>query len=125
MNKEKKTDKGVHVIDNTKPQAQEPDVAGAAKAALAALSPEQCKEILQDLGLIKLRANGPDPRKLFAIAKKKLYARMPEIKGIVDGCAFPTACAITVGVDPEGFFFANLKRVRNKYAPRKSTTSSS
>lgn len=122
-NKDKKKEKkngngnGVEVVDET--------AEGKAKAALEALSEEQRAEVLKELGITtrkprEKKDTGPSPSELFSAAKEKLYNKMPDIKGIVDGCEFPSAFAVTVGVDPEGLFFADLKRVRNKYGPRKS-----
>lgn len=118
MEMSKNKDNGVHVIDTTE-QAPKVDV----KAALEALSTEERAELLQSLGFTQRKARekkdqGPDPRELFQAAREKLYKQMPEIKGIVEGCEFPSSFAVTVGVDPQGLFFANLKRVRNKYGPR-------
>jgi hypothetical protein len=125
-NKEKKKNNEVKVIDETPPEAE--NSAEAAKAALAALSEEERAAVLKELGITtrkprEKKDTGPSPSELFKAAQEKLYNKMPAIQGIVDECEFPSSFAVTVGVDPEGLFFASLKRVRNKYGPRKSDDS--
>ena len=128
--KKNRKDNGVHVIDTTEDKAPEPavteDSATTAKAALEALPADQRATILKEMGFIQKKSGkkdkGPDPKKLFAAAKEKLFNQMPVIKGIVDECTFPGSFAVTVGVDPEGLFFANLKRIRVKYGPRSKST---
>jgi hypothetical protein len=102
------------------------DTAGqsVARSALDALSDEQKADLLKDMGFTKRKARekkdkGPDPKQLFTEATERLFNKMPEIKGILDGCDFPASVAVTVGLDPEGLFFADLKRVRKKYGKRK------
>ena len=113
----------VKVQDNT-PEGGNGKDAETAKAALEALSEEQRAAVLKEMGFTQRKARekkdkGPDPKELFTQATEKLFNKMPEIKTILDGCDFPASVAVTVGVDPEGLFFANLKRVRAKYGPRK------
>ena len=126
--KDAKKDNGVHVTDNAPDEpgdnGNDLNVHLDAKTALEALTDEQRAELLKEMGFTQRKTRekkdkGPDPRELFHAAQARLYIQMPEIKGIVDGCDFPSSFSVTVGVDPEGLFFANLKRVRNKYGPRK------
>jgi len=121
-NKDKK-ENGITVIDKTKDSGNGKDSAAQARAALEALPEEERAAILKDLGFSprkprEKKDKEPDPRDLFRQATEQLYSRMPEIKSIVEGCSFPSSFAVTVGVDPDGLFFATLKRVRNKYGPR-------
>jgi len=128
--KEKK-DNGVHVIDKTGKKEAKPSTedvqpsAEKARVALAALSEEERAAVLKDMGFSARKvkgANGPDPSKLFKEASEKLFAKMPEIKNTLEGCTFPGSFSLTVGVDPKGLFFSNLRRVREPYGPRKSKT---
>lgn len=118
--KEKK-DNGVHVIDNTKEskKATVQSKSELARAALDALPEDERAAILKEMGFSARKSNGPDPRKLFREASERLFAKMPEIKDTLESCTFPGSFALTVGVDPKGLFFSNLKRVRTPYGPRK------
>jgi len=121
MAKDKKN--GITVIDNTKDSG---NGAETAKAALEALSDEQRAELLKDMGFTQKKARekkdkGPDPRELFKAAAEKLSVEAPTICNLLN--EFPGPVAVTFERDPDGAFSANVKRVRNKYGPRKSKDS--
>jgi hypothetical protein len=112
----------VKVKDNSKDSGNGKE---SLKAALEALPEDERAEFLKGLGFTQRKTRekkdkGPDPKVLFTAATEKLFHKMPEIKGILDGCDFPASMSVTVGTDSEGLFFADLKRVRKKYGPRKS-----
>jgi hypothetical protein len=117
-----KKDNGVHVIDKTKKKAtirsEEKTTSEIARAALEALPEEDRAAILKEMGFSKKASNGPSPKSLFQDASKRLFAKMPEIKNTLDGCAFPGPFSVTLGVDDKGLFFSNVKRVRTPYGPR-------
>lgn len=126
-NKEKKN--GITVIDKTE-EVVESEVSVAspdeAKAVLEALTDEQRAELLKDMGFTQKKAakkkdEGPTPKELFNAAAEKLGEQAPAICTALT--EFPGAVAVTFAVDPDGVFSANVKRVRNKYGPRKSKNS--
>ena len=87
------------------------------RAALNALSSEEREAIIQEMGG-KPRKTKKTMEDAFNTSLEVLYSAMPKFQETLEGCAFPCAVALTVGIDKDGFFFANAKRIRAKYGPR-------
>lgn len=123
---EKKKDNGVHVIDKTPDGGNGKDTEDAARAALEALSEEQRAAVLKEMGFTQRKTRekkdkGPDPKVLFDAATEKVGEQAVTICNLL--AEFPGPVAVTFERDPEGVFSANVKRVRNKYGPRKGKDS--
>jgi len=119
-----KKDKKVKVIDSTK--TAEPVPEQAAKDALAALSDEQKAAVLKDMGYTphKPRAKkdtGPSPKELFLAAAEKLGAQAVNVCNALN--EFPGPVSVTFERSADEVYSASVKRVRNKYGPRKSKDS--
>jgi hypothetical protein len=124
MSKNKKNGKNteVKVQDKTK-DGNGKDSIEAARKALEALPEDQRAAVLKDMGFTQRKARekkdkGPDTRELFDAATEKIGEMAVPICNLLS--EFPGAVAVTFERNPEGVFSANVKRVRNKYGPRKS-----
>lgn len=115
----------VKVIDKSK-DGNGKDSIEAARKALEALPEDQRAAVLKDMGFTQRKPRekkdkGPDIRELFNAATEKIGEMAVPICNVL--AEFPGAVAVTFERNPEGVFSANVKRVRNKYGPRKSKDS--
>jgi len=113
----------VKVQDKTEDGGNGKDSAEAARKALEALPEDQRAVILKEMGFTQRKTRekkdkGPDPRELFNAATQKVGEQAVTICNLLN--EFPGAVSVTFERDPEGAFSASVKRVRNKYGPRKA-----
>jgi len=108
-----KNKKKIQTVDKTEGNGKDADVVAQ---VLANLTDEQKAQLAAQLG-VRPKKKG-EGKEALNCAITALFEAMPTVQKILENVKFPGAFSVTVGIDPDGFMFAEYARVRSKYGKR-------
>ena len=130
LDKIRNMDLGKAIVNTmaVQPLSIQPDPIAAMKVQVATMTDEQKLALAKELGLPvggkakKEKGTVKEFNKAVQCLCRYLFEESTDFQNCIGGACFPGPFSFTFGVDHAGFFFANIKRLRKEYEPRKKAT---